>query len=151
MVLPVVSDACRGTASEPRLFGFVRSDFSLLVVDDDDDVRVTTVEQLAQVGWTAESVDSGEKALVTLASVEVSGMIVILDMMMPGLGGEETLEGIRRDFPTLPVLLISGNVSGEVTERLTREPYTEFLPKPYDIEALETALWELIAVSQRES
>jgi len=149
VLLPVASGESKEEAKRLVLFGSVRSDFLVYVVDDDDDVRGSTAEQLRQVGWEVEDYSRGKQAYEAMGSQTDHSLLVILDMAMPEWTGEETLKHIRSQYPTMPVLLISGHVSAEVTRPLTEEPYTGFLRKPYGIDDLEMAMWDLIASSHR--
>lgn len=149
VLLPVASGESKEESEQVGLFVSVRSDFLVYVVDDDEDVRLSTAEQLREVGWEVKDYSRGKQAYEAMASQTESSLFVVLDMAMPEWTGEETLKYIRSQYPTMPVLLISGHVSAEVTGPLTEEPYTGFLRKPYNIDDLEMAMWDLVAFSHR--
>ena len=115
----------------------VRSLGRVLIVDDDDAVRNVTCKLLSMRGWHCEASASGEEAVALLErGVEVDG--VLLDMTMPGLSTDRILERVRLLHPTLPILLVSGNMLR--SEDRPRDPWVDFLPKPFDVRELLTRL-----------
>ena len=68
---------------------------------------------------------------------------VVLDAMMPGMTGTEALQELRRRWPDLPVVMVSGHV--DLTELLAlRDPHLDYLAKPFTIEALLMRLQRLM-------
>jgi len=82
-----------------------KSDFLLLIVDDDKDFLASMSFWFKTQGYRVMTASSGEQALSLLK--EAAPSIVFLDYMMPGLDGIQTLKRIRRDFPRLPVVMLS--------------------------------------------
>jgi CheY-like chemotaxis protein len=78
-----------------------------LLVDDEEFVRASTADMLAELGFEVIEASSGQEALVQL---ERKGAIDILitDHLMPGMTGVELAKAVARKFPSLPVLLVSG-------------------------------------------
>lgn len=114
------------TPSPPRPVGSLPH--SVLVVDDDADVRSTVAEYLAGHGFhVAEAADG----LEALASVKRSRpRTVVLDLAMPRLGGLETLRYIRAFDPTIAVVIITGSTDPEVHRQLQGLGRVTVLPKP---------------------
>ena len=79
----------------------------VLVVDDDDMVRTVMCETLKTLGYVATAAENGEVALSILQEAPSAFDLVILDMVMPVMGGEETFYRMRRLVADLPVLLYS--------------------------------------------
>lgn len=79
----------------------------ILIVDDDADIRRLAGSALSQEGFDILQADSGESALEILRTTEVDALI--LDVMLPGMDGLETLRHIRSDraFDRLPVVMLS--------------------------------------------
>ncbi|MBL8755026.1 MAG: response regulator, partial [Planctomycetes bacterium] len=102
--LGVVATADHGPvprAGKPDLAG------SVLVVDDDVAVLQVTARLLRADGWTChEASDSAQAVALLEGGLQVDG--IVLDVMMPGVGGLELRETIRRLRPGLPVLLVTG-------------------------------------------
>ncbi|MGT2480961.1 response regulator [Methylobacterium oryzae CBMB20] len=79
----------------------------LLVVDDDAGVREVTATRLAEAGYAVREAASGLQALVSLeADPRVD--LVVLDFAMPGMNGAEAATEIRKRWPAMPVLFVTG-------------------------------------------
>ncbi|MCJ2085003.1 response regulator [Methylobacterium sp. E-005] len=79
----------------------------LLVVDDDADVREVTVTRLSEAGHDVREAASGLQALVALEADPCIDLVV-LDFAMPGMNGAEAAIEIRRRWPRMPVLFVTG-------------------------------------------
>jgi len=105
---------------------------SILVVDDDRLVRDLVTLMLERAGMSVLTAVDGVEALAAFEAHHTEIACVILDLTMPRMGGEETLERIRAMDATMPVLLSSGYGRPESATRLEDEAFTDFLAKPYD-------------------
>jgi CheY-like chemotaxis protein len=82
---------------------------TVLVVDDDDAVREVAVRALARVGYRVLAVAGGDAALALLAKQdEYDTMLVLTDVLMPGMGGPQLAARIAATRPQLPVIFMSG-------------------------------------------
>ncbi len=127
------------TKSQPA--GPVRA-LRILVVDDDDLLRDAVLAQLEILGHAATAVRSGEGAL---GAVE-GGLrpdLVILDLNMPGWGGEQTLPRLRAVLPTTPILLSTGRPDQHAHDLAQAHPGVFLLPKPYGLRELKDFLAKL--------
>lgn len=112
----------------------------VLVVDDEPLVREVATTALRLTGFEVESVESGEEAESVVRANPTRFDGVLLDLMMPGIDGLETLRRLRRVNPDLAVVLTSGvPIRGEAGAVL-RQPRTWMLPKPFDIDGLVNAI-----------
>ncbi len=116
-------------SSSPRDAPGPRAPAEVLIVDDEEDVRESLRDVVELVGCSAILAASGEEALEILAGRRPC--LVVLDLLMPGMTGTETLAAMRRNplLSTLPVL-----ISTSSPERAPRG--VPLLPKPIDIDAL---------------
>jgi two-component system, cell cycle sensor histidine kinase and response regulator CckA len=105
---------------------------TVLVVDDEPDVRRVTSLMLQRSGYeTIEASDGREAVEAVAAKGEVIGA-VLLDVVMPEMSGPDALVEMRRLDVTLPVVFISGYSRNEVATYLAEATaYTSFLPKPF--------------------
>jgi CheY-like chemotaxis protein len=117
---------------------------SVLIVDDDELVQVSTRKLVELLGHAPVSVGSGEEALATLEH-GLQAQVVILDMNMPGLGGAGTLPRLRARWPDLPVLVATGRVDQDALELADHHSHTVLMPKPYSIDELRQQLGALVA------
>ena len=112
----------------------------MLVVDDEGAVlqMIADVLEGAGLSWMACSDGDAAVRLVQERAGEIS--LVLLDLSMPGLSGEATLEELRRIRPDLPVLLSSGYAEAEATSRFVGHGLAGFIQKPYRPDALVAAV-----------
>lgn len=103
---------------------------ALLLVDDDPGITSGLSPILERDGFAVTIVEDGAAALETVAAGGID--IVVLDVMMPGLDGRETLRRLRRDGHTVPVVLLTS--VGEAAERARAldEGADDYLNKPFD-------------------
>ncbi len=106
----------------------------ILIVDDEPGIRSSLSEILADEGYFAEAVDSGEACLEILQ--RKSFQCVLLDIWLPGIDGLQTLERIQRIDPTQRpiVVVISGHGKIETAVRATKLGAFDFLEKPLSLE-----------------
>lgn len=118
------------------------STFNVLLVDDEEDFVATLAERLELRGINTRIATSGEAAL---EDVEASlPDVVILDVIMPGLGGVDVLQEIKAKHPKLPVLLLTGLGSKEKGEDGIRKGAFDYLIKPLDIDELIQKIYEAV-------
>ena len=115
----------------------------ILVVDNDDDHRHMMVQLLARLGYAAQAVESGEAALERLEDQPV--MLVIADLIMPGMGGVELCRQIKRHYPETVVLAFSGHLGLYPEDRLERAGFDGLLEKPIAVEQLQRAVDAAVA------
>jgi two-component system cell cycle sensor histidine kinase/response regulator CckA len=120
---------------------------TILVVDDDDMVRRALQLSLASLGYDTLAAGSGAAAVDLLAQHTDRVRGVLLDMVMPGMGGRATYLALRQVRPALPVILISGYAMNEEVQAILDLGVRGFLQKPCSIEALGAALDDVLPVA----
>ncbi|MCO7519711.1 MULTISPECIES: response regulator [unclassified Pseudomonas] len=103
----------------------------LLVVEDDDIVRMLIVEVLDELGYTAIEADSASTALTILHDPEQPLALLMTDVGLPDMRGEELAGKAREIRPLLPVLFASG-----YAESVEVPPGMHLIGKPFSIEQL---------------
>jgi DNA-binding NtrC family response regulator len=103
---------------------------TILIADDEPDVRETVEMILDYEGYHTVHARDGEEALATLGSSEVDA--VLLDIKMPGRDGLEILEEVKRRRPELPVIMISGHGTISTAVDATKKGAFDFIEKPLD-------------------
>ena len=111
-----------------------------LVVDDDTDVRDTLAEQLTMHGFEVITAANGLEALLHVKRQRPS--VIVLDLMMPRLGGLEALKRIRAFHPEAKVVIVSGRLDGEVRRQALALGAVGVLEKPVSLPDLLRALGE---------
>lgn len=101
---------------------------SVLIIDDDTKLRKLLKEYLEENGFQVYSLEDGSEALKTME--EVSPDIVILDVMLPGIGGLDLLKEINKKF-SVPVIMLTAK--GEETDRIIGLELgaDDYIPKPF--------------------
>lgn len=107
---------------------------TILVVDDEPSIRRTLREILEYEGYSVEESEDGEQVLQTVR--EKSLDLVILDVKMPKRDGMEVLNILVKDFPQLPVVMLSGHGTIETAVEATRAGAFDFIEKPPDLNRL---------------
>lgn len=102
---------------------------SILVVDDDHELRENIREILAGEGFTVDTAKSGSDALDIVMNREFS--LVLLDLVMPGLNGLDTLLLLRRQKPQIRVVLMTAFSTVENAVEAMRRGADDYLTKPF--------------------
>jgi CheY-like chemotaxis protein len=121
---------------------------TVLVIDDEEPVRQVASEILGYLGYSVVTAGSGEDGLKHVRE----GMrpdVVLLDVIMPGLNGFQTLRKLREIEPDLPVLICTGYSDRKAAESLVTEGADGFVNKPYDIETLAKQIAKLHSETKR--
>jgi len=112
----------------------------ILVVDDEDHVRRVAEKMLKSSGMTVETAHDGYEALDLFRANPESFELVLLDMTMPRLSGEETLQLLREIRPGIRVLFMSGYNRREFVDSLPGRATLGFMQKPFTLESLREHL-----------
>jgi DNA-binding response OmpR family regulator len=110
----------------------------VLVVDDEEDLATATALRLDRRGFVASCAFSGDEALMRLADQPVD--VVLLDLKMPGMDGLATLRQIRRSYPGIAVVVLTGHGTVSAGIEGMQLGATDFLRKPVPVETLCTTL-----------
>ncbi|MBC7820210.1 MAG: response regulator [Planctomycetaceae bacterium] len=122
---------------------FDPKDSSVLVIDDDPDVRGFLVTSLEEQGYRVREASDGRKGLKAIA--EDKPDLVIVDFIMPGLSGAEVANRILAEQPEQLILFVSGYSETEAVRRVA--PNAPLLTKPFRAEALDKAVRRALAGS----
>jgi CheY-like chemotaxis protein len=117
----------------------------VLLVEDEGIIRMMTTEMLEEEGFEVVEARDGDEAVRLLAQGEPFN-VLFTDVQMPGiLDGIGVAMHIRKLYPTIPVLVVSG-YAAQLTARLgALNPPAVFLDKPYDMDDVVSALTRLTA------
>ena len=110
------------------------AEYRVLLVDDEEEFVSALSERLMLRGIEVDSALNGEEALASMVEKEFE--VVILDVMMPGLGGLEVLRQIKSTHPNTQVILLTGHGSTREGIEGMRLGAFDYLIKPVDIEEM---------------
>ena len=119
---------------------------TVLVAEDDPLVRSMIRRSLTQAGFTVIEAANGREALDKAAG---AGQLdaLLTDLAMPEIGGRELAHSLRKTYPELPVLFMSGYTDDEVMRRGLLESGATFLEKPFSPELLAHKVSQLVEVN----
>ncbi len=141
ILFPAVKDdplaaSCREAASEAEW----RGQGSVLLVDDEETVRALGQTMLERIGYTVFTAGDGREALDVIEQSKERIDLVILDLTMPRMDGEEAFRELRRIAPNIPVVLSSGYTEHEISARFAGKGLAGFIQKPYTMQELRRRL-----------
>lgn len=113
----------------------------IAVVDDEEEVRVSTRDLLRSCGARVLAFDAAEAFLAAPEAANVDGLVT--DYWMPGMNGAALLDELRRRGATFPVVVISARDSGSTQALVMGKGATVFLRKPVDPDELVLVLERL--------
>ncbi|GFO55269.1 hypothetical protein GMSM_22760 [Geomonas sp. Red276] len=133
-----------GGGDEPSVAGHGHGSGIILLVEDEEMLLKTTTGMLEEMGYTVLQATSPQQA-IALCERGTRVDLVLTDVVMPGMNGEEMVTRIRRVWPECPVLFMSG-YTRSFLEREHRGELAgvNFIPKPFDIKQLNESVSALI-------
>jgi len=119
----------------------------IMLVDDEERFLSTTRKLIEKKGMPVVTASSGAEALEKLRMESVH--VVVLDVKMPGMDGIETLKEIKRQFPLVEVIMLTGHGTVESAVDGLKSGATDYLTKPTDINELVDKAREAFEKRQR--
>jgi DNA-binding NtrC family response regulator len=101
----------------------------ILVVDDEEIVLLSCERVLTEEGYEVRTLLSGREALALLG--EETFDLALVDLMMPGIGGIELLQAMKRNYPDMAVIMITGYSTVESAVEAMKSGAADYLPKPF--------------------
>jgi DNA-binding response OmpR family regulator len=118
----------------------------VLLVDDEEELVTTLVERLEIRGHWAVGVLTGEEAIARVKDQVFD--VAVLDVKMPGEDGVEIMKRLKRICPGLPIILLTGHMSQEASDRGMQAGANDYIIKPVDIEDLVVKMRQAVAAAR---
>ena len=122
-----------------------RGNEGILVVEDDESVRVLIVSALRRFGYGVVAAESAEDALRLLPTLPLSVRLLVTDVVMPGMSGRELSERVRDRRPDIGVLFVSGYTDDAVLRRGIAHGDMDILAKPFTPTDLAVRVRDLLS------
>jgi two-component system cell cycle sensor histidine kinase/response regulator CckA len=119
---------------------------TILVVDDEEIVCCLASDMIKRLGYQPLTALGGKEALKIAEDSEVD--LVILDLVMPEMNGQEVFYSLKESYPDLPVIISSAYSEDAVIQRLMSEGAKSFLKKPYRLRNLSVAVREALEIQE---
>lgn len=113
---------------------------TILLVDDEESVRIMGIRMLERLGFGVLTAMDGREALDIYRERRAEIALVLLDLTMPDLDGEETFRELRQIDSRVCVVMSSGYTESEIAPRFAGRRLSGFLQKPYTLNALAQCL-----------
>jgi CheY-like chemotaxis protein len=122
----------------------MESNNKILVVDDDRFVRLGLKELLTEKGYVVDTAEDGFEALELVDGGEYD--VILIDLILPGMSGVDTLSRIIMKKPRAKIIAMTAYSEEKSVGRAMAEGAKRCFVKPMDINSLETAMREVVAV-----
>jgi two-component system OmpR family response regulator len=114
----------------------------ILIVEDDREIAGYLEKGLAESGYTADSVASAEEAMPAIEAVPYDAAVI--DLMLPGIDGEDFINSLRKKDHSLPLLVLSAKQSVDDRVNTLRLGADDYMTKPFSFSELSARLEALI-------
>jgi len=138
-----LSDATQRTAG---MFSGQSYRGGVLVVDDEPAIRKIVRMTLEKLGYYVVEAEDGQQAMTLLNEGEHPMVIdvIITDIRMPNINGIEAIEYFQREYPSVPLIVLTGFPDMDLATQLMKQGITDYLVKPVDRKKLTTAVADAI-------
>ena len=122
----------------------VKGSGTILLIDDEQMILDVGIELLEELGYTVQSAMSGQEAIDVFQKHRGDIDLIIMDMIMPGMGGGETFDRLKEIDPDIRVLLSSGySINGQAT-KILRRGCDGFIQKPFNMNQLAEKVQKIL-------
>ena len=117
---------------------------TVLVVDDEEPVRLVVSKMLKRLGYEVLAAADGTEALDLFSRQPEEVCCVIVDLAMPGMDGQQTFTALREIRPDAAIILATGFEEDEIARRFEGQDVAAFIQKPFSAAVLEQKLNEVL-------
>ena len=121
--------------------------YPIMVVDDEEAILFSIDTSLRMAGLDNIITCGDSREVMPLLSKQQIEMM-LLDLNMPHLPGEDLLSKVRREFPEIPIIIITGTVDVETAVRCMRSGAYDYVVKPLEESRLVTAVNQVLAFNE---
>ena len=143
-----MSDAASGPRADSAEVSSIRDLTgvgTVMLVEDEDPVRIFGARALRNKGYKVLEAKSGEGALELIHGTDEQIDLMITDVVMPRMDGPALIRKVRETHPDIKVIFISGYTEDSFRQRLDSDSEMHFLPKPFSLKQLASKVKEVIS------
>lgn len=111
---------------------------NLLLVDDEERILASLSKALSEDGHEIKTAGSGPIAISILEASEID--LVLTDLVMPDMGGLELLKKIKKDYPGIPVIILTGHGTVETAVEAMKYGAYDYISKPFNLDEVEVII-----------
>ena len=115
----------------------------VLVVDDEDALRMVLSSELSSSGYEVATASDGDEAITVIQNKKFD--LVLLDIKMPKVDGFEVLKFIKKNYPVMKVIMLTGFADLKNAIESKKHGAEDFVSKPYDLVDLLTTIERVIS------
>jgi two-component system cell cycle sensor histidine kinase/response regulator CckA len=134
----------RADLAEPAVSKDLTGTGTVILVEDDDAVRMFGARALRNKGYRVSEAKSGEAALDLVANAAEKIDLLITDVVMPQMDGPALVREVRNIDPAIKVIFISGYTEDAFRQRLDSDGHIHFLPKPFSLKQLAVKVKDVV-------
>ena len=126
--------------------------FTILAVDDHLNNLLLIREQLKPYGIQVDAASSGQEAIEKIENAGSSYDLILMDHMMPGMDGIETMKAIKNNkrYANIPIIVLTANALRGMREYYLEQGFTDFIAKPVEQQALNEIIRKRLTISKEQ-
>jgi PAS domain S-box-containing protein len=145
ILLPHIEGESRTPFVEAAVRGiYPQGTETILVVEDEDEVRSLAIEVLERNGYSVVEATNGEEAIEILESHPGKIHLLLTDVIMPGMSGGSLVQRISTSHPQIKILYMSGYSNDEIVQHGISVSEASFINKPFTLEALSNKVRQVL-------
>jgi PAS domain S-box-containing protein len=142
--LPIIKSSLDKKSIEPKIQMTAANGEIILLADDEDEVRQATAEVLETMGYRVFQASDGEQALSIFKERYQDIALVMVDVVMPKLGGIQLVQALRETKEQVPVILMTGYDRNNVLKAGSIPTQSQILTKPIHFDVLQATIAQLL-------
>lgn len=119
----------------------------VLIVDDEAYITDLLQEHFTSLGYDVDVAHHGSAAV--LRAVAARPDVVLLDVNMPEVSGDQVLDRLRAIDPTVPIVMLTANADEDLARSFLRRGALDYIAKPFELAALERVVATAVALGRR--